>query len=226
MDSADDVSGWTPDHIFAALDGIAELHSIWLGREDELSQQPWLPYPPTAERMQAASPFWDLLAVQAREEFPEWFYASDLTLFRRVLSELPQWWGDLDGMPKTLIHNDFNPRNLAFRPVPEGRRLCVYDWELATLNVPQHDVAELLVFVLDEAATLGDLHRYVEHHRQALEQVSGQILDPDVYWQGFCGSVKDLLINRIAMYTMAHAAKHYEFMERVYRTLRHMLHLI
>ncbi len=226
MDSADDVSGWTHDHIIAALDGIADIHSIWLGREDELSQQPWLPYPPTTERMQAASPFWDLLAVQAHEEFPEWFEASDLAMFRRILADMPNWWQALDNMPKTLIHNDFNPRNLAFRQTPEGRQLCVYDWELATLHVPQHDVAELILFVLDEHATFGDIQRYVEHHRQALEQASGQRLDPDLWWGGFCGAAKDLLINRVAMYTMAHAAKHYEFMERVYRTLRRVLQLI
>ena len=226
MDSADDVSGWTHDHIIAALDGIADIHSIWLGREEELRRQPWLSYPPTAERMQAVSPFWDLLAVQAHEEFPEWFEASDLDRFRRILADLPQWWQALDQMPKTLIHNDFNPRNLAFRPTPEGRRLCVYDWELATLNVPQHDVAELLIFVLDEHVALDDLQRYVEHHRQALEQASGQALDPDLWWEGFRCAAKDLLINRVAMYTMAHAAKHYEFMERVYRTLRRVLHVI
>ncbi len=226
MDTADDVSGWTPDHIIAAIDGIADIHSIWLGREDELCQQPWLPYPPTAERMQAVSPFWEGLAVQAQDEFPEWFTASDLAMFRRILAAMPQWWQTLDSMPKTLIHNDFNPRNAAFRSTPEGRRLCVYDWELATLHVPQHDVAELLIFVLDEHATREELRHYVEHHRQALEQASGQSLDPELWWEGFCCAVKDLLINRIAMYTMAHTAKHYEFMERVYRTLRRVLHLL
>ncbi len=226
MDSADDISGWTQNHIIAALDGVTDLHSIWLGREDELRAQSWLPHPPTAERMQAAAAFWDLLAVQAHEEFPEWFHRSDLDSFQRILADLPQWWGALDNMPKTLIHNDFNPRNLAFRSTPQGHRLCVYDWELATLNVPQHDVAELLVFVLDEEVTLSDLRRYVEHHRLALERASGRMLDPDLWWEGFGCSVKDLLINRVAMYTMAHAAKHYEFMERVYRTLRRMLQLI
>ena len=51
-------------------------------------------------------------------------------------------------MPRTLIHNDFNPRNLCLRQTDGGLRLCAYDWELATLQVPQHDLAELLCFVL------------------------------------------------------------------------------
>ena len=47
-----------------------------------------------------------------------------------------------------LIHNDFNPRNLALRREVGGWRLCAYDWELATIGVPQHDCAEFLCFVL------------------------------------------------------------------------------
>src|SRR5690606_23009715 len=34
MDSADDTSVWTPAHIEAAVRGIAQVHSIWYGREE------------------------------------------------------------------------------------------------------------------------------------------------------------------------------------------------
>ena len=42
MDSADDPSGWTPCHIEAAIQGIADIHSIWFGREQELTGTDWL----------------------------------------------------------------------------------------------------------------------------------------------------------------------------------------
>lgn len=139
---------------------------------------------------------------------------------------MPNWWQRLDTLPKTLVHNDFNPRNIAFRKTSSGLRLCVYDWELATLNVPQHDLAELLVFVLDDQVTRETVLTYVEHHRRALERASDQSFAQDNWWQGFCDALKDLMINRIAMYMMAHTARHYDFMERVYRTLRHLISIV
>src|SRR5262249_10283991 len=42
IDAADDIRGWSRDHIEAALRGIAEVHAPWLGREDELRAQPQL----------------------------------------------------------------------------------------------------------------------------------------------------------------------------------------
>ena len=36
MDAADDASAWTDGHIATAIDGMAELHAAWLGRDDEL----------------------------------------------------------------------------------------------------------------------------------------------------------------------------------------------
>ena len=41
-DSADDLRGWTLAHVEAAVRGIAEVHSIWYGREEALRREPWL----------------------------------------------------------------------------------------------------------------------------------------------------------------------------------------
>jgi len=143
MDTADDVSGWTPEHIRVAIKGIAEVHSIWYGREDELRQQPWVMDEPTTEGRVEKQRLWEMLGVHAHEEFPEWFSDQDLVQFRDLVKSFPKLWPRIEKMPKTLIHNDFNPRNIAFRKTADGLRLCAYDWELATIHLPQYDVAEL-----------------------------------------------------------------------------------
>ena len=61
MDSADDTSNWGREHIDAAIKGIAEVHSIWYGRENELKQQRWLVDYPTATGMQEKQRLWELL---------------------------------------------------------------------------------------------------------------------------------------------------------------------
>ena len=52
----------------------------------------------------------------------------------------------LDDSPRTLIHNDFNSRNIALRRTADGLRLCAFDWELATIGDPLTDLGLLLMF--------------------------------------------------------------------------------
>lgn len=224
MDSAEDTSGWQREHIEAAVRGMAELHAIWLGRETELSQQPWLGHYPTAANMLEKRRLWELLGVHAREEFPEWFSEQDLTNYRRVVHSMGDWWPLIEAMPRTLIHNDFNPRNLAFRREADGGlRLCAYDWELATLHLPQHDLVELLGFSLQHPIDEDMVEALIELHRTELERHSGMTLDRETWRRGYVLALMDMLVNRMPMYVMAHTFRHYPFMERIYRAFRDLL---
>lgn len=52
-----------------------------------------------------------------------------------------------DGLPATLAHNDFNQRNVGFRP-----DVVVLDWELAECSVAQRDLVEMLSFLLQPSS--------------------------------------------------------------------------
>ena len=225
MDSADDTSSWTDEHLHAAICGIAEVHSIWYGREQELLEQPWMLDYPTLDGMVEKRRLWEMLGVHSQQEFPEWFSRKNLEAFRNRIGELENWWGCIEKMPRTLIHNDFNPRNIAFRRNQDGLRLCAYDWELATLHLPQHDLAELLAFTLDGELEPEKLEHWIELHRSELERHSGKPIDPAMWRTGYQLSVFDLLVNRMPMYLMAHTFRHYRFMERVQNNFRHLLTL-
>ncbi|HNG47610.1 MAG TPA: phosphotransferase, partial [Agitococcus sp.] len=226
LDSADDTREWSKQHIEAAIKGIAQVHSIWYGREQELLQQPWMIDYPTAQGMEEKLRLWELLGVHSREEFPEWFSEEDLENFRVIVHDIKNWWSAIESMPRTLIHNDFNPRNITFRrDANDELRLCAYDWELATLHLPQHDLAELLGFTLFDPIQKPEVDYYLNLHRQELEKHSGQKIDPQQWRQGYVLALMDLLVNRLPMYMMAHTFRHYEFMERVYRAFRNLLEL-
>jgi hypothetical protein len=230
MDSADDVSGWESCHIDAAIEGIAKVHSIWYGKTRELEGEPWIGSVPCSAAMVEMSDLWKQLAIHAAEEFPEWIVSHDLELLRRLVNRLDKWWAEIDSMPKTLIHNDFNPRNICLRKSADkedsfGYRLCAYDWELATIHLPQHDLAELLCFVLPPDVPKAVVDHHVEVHRRVLQQVSGESIDPGQWRQGFNLSLWDLAVNRFMLYMMAHTFRHYPFMERITRTLRHLIRM-
>lgn len=225
MDRADDLEGWTPEHIRTAIRDIAQVHAIWYGREDLLAAQPFIQDAPTLANRLEKQRLWEMLGVHAREEFPEWFSDEDLERYQLLVRMMPLWWARLEQHPKTLIHNDFNARNIAFRRTGEGLRLCAWDWELATMHLPQYDLAELLAFTLDGDITMAQIDEYVELHRQALAEACGQEIDPRQWREGFTLCLHDLVIGRMALYTMAHTFRHYKFMERVHRTMRKMIEL-
>ena len=226
MNSVNDISGWKPEHIYTAIDGITEVHSIWYGKEDELKEKPWIGYYPTTDRMMKFSRLWELLGVHLQNEFPEWITDHDLNRFRERIKKIHSWWGVIDSMPKTLIHNDFNPRNIAFRQTNDGLCLCAYDWELATIHLPQHDLCELLAFVLKDTVTREDLIHYSEYQRKALEKACGIQINPDDWWEGVRSCVWDLMVNRFVMYILAHTVQDYPFMLRAMYTFRQMIEII
>jgi aminoglycoside phosphotransferase (APT) family kinase protein len=128
----------------------------------------------------------------------------------------------LDGLPTTLIHNDFNPRNIAFRKAAPGPLLCAYDWEMARIGLPQHDLAELLCFVLDSTVSKSEVDMFLALHRSALGRASGVLIDREQWIAGFRLALVDLLINRFAMYTMVHRFRPQRFLPRVMRTWRRL----
>jgi NADP-dependent 3-hydroxy-3-methylglutaryl-CoA reductase len=225
MDSSENPDAWGTEHLTAALRGIAEVHSIWYGRQEELLTEPWLGYVWTAQGMAEAYELWEALLRQAANELPEWFPREEVARHERLLETLPQWWGQLESMPRTLIHNDFNTRNIALRPTPSGFRLCAWDWELATVHLPQHDLAELLAFALPPDVTREQVTPLLEVHRRALEEASGQPIDAQAWRAGYTLCLKDLLVNRMSLYLQRHIHQHLGFVERTLHTLRRLLTL-
>lgn len=101
----------------------------------------------------------------------------------------------VNSAPLTMTHNDCNPRNICLRlplvdgdtkataissssseqtiPYSDHRIMCLYDWELATIDVPQHDVAEFLSFVLQPSTPLATWLELINFYRQHLQFYSG-----------------------------------------------------
>jgi len=65
------------------------------------------------------------------------------------LNELEEGWDRLDealhGAPQTLVHGDFNGKNLRVNTSESGGAIEVYDWEDAGWGVPAVDLAQVAV---------------------------------------------------------------------------------
>jgi len=224
-DRADDLRGWTLAHVEAAVRGIAQVHSIWYGRENALRKEPWLGEVLDSAARTSMGELWTEALEYAAGEFPEWYSLPERRLHQRLVNSLPDWCRELEQMPRTLIHGDFNPRNLAFRRDASGLRLCAWDWELAELQVPQRDLAELLAFVLPADAAPSTVDALVELHRSELSRCAGRTIDAASWRRGYQLALYDLLIGRLALYQLVHAFRPCAFLERVLTTARSLIHI-
>lgn len=205
---------WTDAHIRAALEQLAAWHARHLVAQGQ-GPEPvglWSDLP-TPAYMQQLGPLWEALLTNA-SRFPALYPAHRVQQLRHAIGQIPTYWAVLDRQPKTLVHNDFNPRNTCFKTVAGQLQLCAYDWELATYHVPQYDVVEFLSFVLDEdryALRLG----YLEHYRRALHGCTGRYADADEFRTVAGYAALDFGLHRLGLYLMAHAVSPYPFLPRV-----------
>lgn len=123
----------------------------------------------------------------------------------------------------TLIHNDFNPRNVALRL---NDQICIYDWELACFDLPQRDVFEFLSFTITDELSYSKLENYMKYHFELMKDFSGESYNWEDYKSDFLISGESFLLSRIGFYLSGSTLVHYPFIQRVFKTTLKMLALI
>ena len=213
LNSAMTPSAWSDAHIRLALHQLARWHAAHLDQPLPFAPAT-LDDAPTAPYMVALMPLWEVLLQNAAHHCPALYDLARVALLRQHIQALPTVWSAVDTMPKTLIHNDLNPRNVCFTHRGDTPSFCAYDWELATLHVPQYDVIELLCFVLDEDRYALRQH-YLAAYYHDLHQCTGRFTDEGTFWQGYELAAVGFGLHRLGMYMMAHSLSPYPFLPRV-----------
>ena len=208
---------WTSKHIEEALSAMAAWHASMLNTSATLNMHLWEDAP-SMQYMQELTPLWHALLDHAATRFPALYSTERVQLLREAIGSIQDRWRFLDGLPKTLVHNDCNPRNSCFKIAGGKKKFCLYDWELCTFHIPQYDVVELLCFVLDEGS-YGLRPGYIEFYRQQLHQHTGSYTDKQAFNKELQFAALDFALHRMGMYMMAHTVSPYPFMPRVVNSL-------
>ena len=170
IEGANGIECWTQKDIHSVLSGIARFHAYYLDRL-ELLPPGINDLLPDGFHCLAASEKFGLCVTQRNiERLPNIYTKEESEFLRKYLMNFSKILNKLERYPKSVSHNDCNPRNVCLRkdPNPDKSHLCVYDWELAYIHVPQHDIAEFLMFTLSESTTKEEILEYVEYYRQKL----------------------------------------------------------
>ncbi|MEU0213343.1 hypothetical protein [Streptomyces canus] len=220
----DDREPWTRDRVAHAVRAIAAVHGHWLGRDEELLAEGWLRQVSEPALLAKSAELWEALVRHAAADQPHLLDAGRRDLVLGIVRDAGDWTQEMYALPRTLIHNDFNPRNLAMR---DGR-LIAYDWELATVGLPQRDVVELLAFTLDEGATAADVDDVLELHARAVAAVSpraSRLVAGCDWHHGYRLALREFLMTRLALYAAGHTQREFGFLPGVVRTAFHLWQL-
>ncbi len=119
---------------------------------------------------------------------------------------------------KTVIHNDFNSRNIAVRSNGDA---CIYDWELSVINIPHRDIIEFLSFVLPENFDENTFWEYIDFHFSLYKNY-----EKSDWIQAYIYAIKEYVTSRVSFYEVAGILMKYEFSNRVSLNSFRMLEIL
>jgi len=206
---------WVGKYIAAAIRDLAAIHAPWYDAKAGDAR-----VPSAIRRLDAAGIVESNELWQGLYDYGRAFFAhcggTDLTArIEALLHTVAQWIPDYGRQPLTLVHNDCNPRNMAFKQHARELSTCLYDWELCTLAPPQRDLAELLCFTLRIDNVVEQAPYYIELHRRELSKNIGRALDVESWNQGFRLALADVMLRRLSLYAMLHSLVRQTFLPRV-----------
>lgn len=158
------------------------------------------------------------------------FYFFRVRLVNSFIDNLDRVWQLIESFPQTLVHYDFTPRNVCIRKQEiimddnqnnhfiRDRKLnrisCIYDWEMATIHAPQHDVVEFLAFVLPATSDVTTRISFVRFYQEQLEKYSGRSFDSEQFMDVFKAICCVYALHQLSLKTITHSVTRLPYFER------------
>jgi thiamine kinase-like enzyme len=176
--------------------------------------------------MTALTPLWNAYADKLRHYEGGLFDAGHLALHRRWIETIPDWWSRIDALPKTLIYNDAQIRNLAVRSPGTQPRLVLFDWECTSIQLPQRDLVEFLSYAISDRISDAEILGFLEAARVELARRTHRNIDRRAWLDGCRLSIRDLHVNRMACQLVLHITLNRPDIERVFRASMRILRVL
>jgi hydroxymethylglutaryl-CoA reductase (NADPH) len=204
---------WDRASIEKVIGAIAEIHQVLAPLALDATTHAFVPFEPWR-----AAPLYAKLIGLAAEYHHELMSPQQVAALHRMLERMESAHARLR-LPRTIIHNDFNPRNLALR---SNGLPCVYDWELSVVNIPHRDVVEFLCFAFSEGFDADELEHALRFHYAC----DGAGVDEDRWRDGYRYAIEEFLVTRVSFYLVGDIVTRYEFAGRIYANAFRMLELL
>lgn len=223
LNSVMDTTLWTKEKIQIGVDAIINWHKESIGKTDWYKNK-FKDYR-TSTQIKKLQATWEVLLDNASTRFPN-LYSEDLKLkLQKGIQDFPMLWDSMENVNKSIIHNDFNPRNSFFRINDNVLNICVYDWELANIHFPVYDLVEFLSFT---GNNLNDeeLTDTLEYFGAEISKVCDDYKYEKIFQLSLLCSTYDFGLHRLGMYMMAHSVSPYPFIPHVIKNYSRILNYV
>ena len=160
---------WTREDINHAIAGITKVHARFLDNIDLLPKS-MRDVLLDGTNLALSTQYMKVAPLLFRQRSPGVLSDFASKTIENIANAVPCIEDKLQAYPKTCLHSDFNARNVCLRqnPGPNQTYLCAYDWENATLQVPQFDIALFLVFALPIQGAVESILFHLELYHKCL----------------------------------------------------------
>jgi hydroxymethylglutaryl-CoA reductase (NADPH) len=138
-----------------------------------------------------------------------------MSFYDHSLQTYSHWNEKQSLLPHTLIHYDFNPRNIAFKE----DKILIFDWEFAAWGLPQRDLIEFILLVSKPEEVIADLQKYSELH---YNQLSSLGLTQEQWEQGLQLSLQEFIVRRLPFYFVLSEFSFCPFIDRLLNNLNQL----
>ena len=214
INSENETDQWNDDRIINAIQSIHTVHKAFLNGADKEHLGYIREFDATF-----SLPFYHQSNQINQKDYLDWNMDH---LFEDLGVVIASWGKNppIKKSIKTLVHNDFNTRNVGLR---KNGVICIYDWELAMLNIPQRDVFEFLAFTLDVDFSDDRLLNLMEEHFKMLQEINGTLYSWQDFLDDFILSGYEFLITRASFYLAGNTLVDYRFIKRVFICANRMI---
>ncbi len=101
-------------------------------------------------------------------------------LVERLFRDPERLLREVEDMPLTLCHYDFDNRNLGMREGPDGPQTVVIDWEIVGQGLSSADVGRFLTY-----QNPPNMPELLDHYLNELERCLGKPVDRPLWYKGF-----------------------------------------
>ncbi len=203
---------WKEQHIKNTIKAISAVHKKYRLNNEikkfEIIQkfEPW-------KSVELYKKFLSILIQDTDDKIQKKEFATILSFVDELKNERTQL-----KIPETIIHNDFNSRNIAIR---KNGKVCIYDWELAVINIPHRDIVELLSFVLKEDFTKNELNNYLRYHHSFYKEIEW------LQWKkAYIYAIKEYLVTRVSFYKLSSILIKFPFTDRIHKVSLKILKIL
>lgn len=204
---------WTRDRKARFLKAITKLHLNYLNKKDQaFAKYPSLMETVHLQKIEEQVDLWDSLYAisyaKIQRHYPTLLKAYDQSLenYEEILKKMGE-------LPSSIIHYDFNPRNMAFHP--ETGSALIFDWEFAAWGLPQRDLVEFILFTSNVDNVICELEHFSEFHRGLL----GESIGREDWETGLKVSFQEFVLRRLPFYFVLSELSFCPYMSRLLSNL-------